>query len=82
MKQEALEGSGPLHAGPPLAAELMMKSPLTAGAERFAVVGVKLVRAKSMGALELWTETGPKSCWVGVMTSPVSGRPLPVRARV
>jgi len=82
MKQEALEARGPLHAGPPLEAGLMMKSPVTVGAERFAVVGVRLVRVNSVGALELWIATGPKSCWVGVRTRPVSGRPLPVRAGV
>jgi hypothetical protein len=59
-----------------------MKSSLAEGAEKFAVVVVRLVRVKSVAALELWTATGPKSCCAGVSKRPVSGSPLPVRARV
>jgi len=82
MKQDALGASGPLHVEPPLGALVMMKSPVRAGAERVVAVGVRLVRVKSVGALELWMATGPNSCWVGVSRRPVRGSPLPASARV
>ena len=43
---------------------------------------VRLVRVKRVGALVLWTGTGPKSWVSGGEDEAVSGRPVPVRVRV
>jgi hypothetical protein len=82
MKHEALGASGPPQAEPPVGSLEKANSPVRIGAESVAVVGVRLVRVKIVGALELCTATGPKSCWVGVSRRPVSGSALPVSESV
>ena len=81
-KHEALGASEPVQAGPPVGkavASAMAKLPVVVGVLRVTVVVVRLVRVKSVGALVLWSGTGPKSCARGVRIRPVSGRPVPVR---
>ncbi len=55
--------------------------PVAVGLERVTAEVVRLVRVKRVGAEELLTGTGPKSCVVGVRMRPVRGRPVPVRVK-
>jgi hypothetical protein len=83
-KQEALGAREPEQAGPPVGAVValaMEKSPAVVGAERETAEVVRLVRVKRVGALVLWTGTGPKFCVMGVRMRPVRGRPVPVRVK-
>jgi hypothetical protein len=58
-----------------------LKLPVVVGVLRETVPAVRLVRVKRVGALPLWTGTGPKSWLMGARMRPVSGRPVPVRVR-
>jgi hypothetical protein len=83
-KQEALGVSWPVQAGPPVGKAVgsaRAKLPVVVGELRATVSAVRLVRVKRVGALVLWTGTGPKSWLIGVRMRPVSGRPVPVRVR-
>jgi hypothetical protein len=48
---------------------------------RVRVAAVWLVWVKRVGALVLWTGTGPKSWVMGVRRRPVAGMPVPERVK-
>ena len=81
-KQEAVGARVPVQGAPPEGAVLITKPALVVGAVRETAAEVRLVRVKSVGALVESMGMAPKSWLTGVRMSPVSGRPLPVSARM
>ena len=79
-KHDAVAAREPLHEAPPVELATMEKSPLAVRDCTVAAVAEvrRFASVKVIGADELFTAMGPKSCATGVSTRPCTGRAVAV----